>query len=77
MRSVGRIITVLAVVAVGIAVTSGVVEADPSGVVTPAPSDASASPADPSANNWLWALGGVMVILLVFLGWRFILAGRR
>ena len=29
------------------------------------------------ASDWLWAIGGFLVVVLVYVGWRFIISGRR
>ncbi len=39
--------------------------------------DAGAAAAETADYGWLWAIGGVMVVLLIFVGWRFLLGGRR
>ncbi len=50
--------------------------AEPSDAASPA----AAGPGTASASgdaSWLWALGGVMVVLGIFLAWRFLLSARR
>ena len=48
--------------------------ADSASPSSPAPAD---SAVDTGPNNWLWALGGFLVVVLVFIGWRFLLSARK
>ena len=44
----------------------------------PSPSPAPAGTSDSSAaNDWWWALGGFLVVVLTYLGWRFIISARK
>lgn len=56
--------------------SSASVTSSPTSDITPS---SAATPADSSqpAPNWLWALGGFLVVILVYLGWRFLLSARR
>jgi len=51
--------------------TSGSAPLCPSSAASPNSSDSS------GASDWWWALGGFLVVVLVYIGWRFILSGRR
>ena len=41
---------------------------------TPSPSPTASSS---GASNWWWALGGFLVVVLVFIGWRFLISARK
>ena len=47
-------------------------ETTASSPVSPVPADSTTA-----ANNWLWAIGGCLVVILVYIGWRLIISVRR
>ena len=52
----------------------GSVDAPVPSCPTPSPDTAADSS---GASDWWWALGGFLVVVLVYVGWRFIISGRR
>ena len=48
----------------------------PGSSISPVASGSSDAPSS-AAGNWLWAIGGFLVIILVYIGWRFLIAARK
>jgi len=57
------------------AASAGVPDSSCSLSASPSPSPAASSSS--GASNWWWALGGFLVVVLVYIGWRFLISARK
>ncbi|MDR2930999.1 MAG: hypothetical protein LBV06_08875 [Propionibacteriaceae bacterium] len=72
-RRLNLVISVAVVAVMTVAWPVSWAYAEPSATPTLSP-DAAAAPPD---YGWLWAVAGVMTVLLIYLGWRFLLGARK